>query len=82
MRERQISIRRVACELALSKTAVYEIMSDYLGLKKVCTRSVPKLLTLLQRANRVDCCQDLLRDSKEDPAMKLGYTTTRPSQSS
>jgi hypothetical protein len=28
---------------------------------------VPKLLTPLQRANRVDCCQELLEESEADP---------------
>ena len=56
MRDRQISIRRLAEELAISKTTIHEIM----GMKKVCTRWIPKLLTPIQRANRVDCCQELL----------------------
>ena len=38
MRDRQISIRHIADELATSKTSLYEIGSDYLGVEKVCTR--------------------------------------------
>ena len=76
MRDRQISVRRVAIELSLPKTAVHQIMSDHLGLKKVCTRWVPKCLTPLQRANRVDCCQELLQDSKEDLATFLSRIVT------
>ena len=60
MRDRQISIRCVAEELAI----IYEIMNNHMGMKKVCTRWVPKLLTPIQCANRVDCCQELLQQSK------------------
>jgi [histone H3]-lysine36 N-dimethyltransferase SETMAR len=67
MRDRQISVRRVAYELGISTTTVYEIMSNQLGMKKVSTRWVPKLLTPIQRANRVDCCQELLQESEVDP---------------
>jgi len=52
MRDRRISVRRVAYEL---------------GMKKVSTRWVPKLLTPIQRTNRVDCCQELLQESEESP---------------
>ena len=54
MRDRQISIRRLAEEL----TIIHEIMNNHRGMKKFCTRWVPKLLTPIQRANRVDCCQE------------------------
>ena len=62
MHDRQILVRRVADELAISKTLLYEIISDYLGMKKVCTRWVPKL----QRANRVDCGEELLKNCNQD----------------
>ena len=60
MRDRQISIRRLAEEL----TIIHEIMNNHMGMKKICTRWVPKLLTPIQRANRVDCCQELLQQSE------------------
>ena len=66
MRDRQISVRRIADELGISKTSFYEIMNDYLGMKKVCTRWVPKLFTSLQRTNRADCYEELLENCKQD----------------
>ena len=42
-------------------------MSNYLGMKKASTRWVPKLLTPIQRANRLDCCQELLQESEVNP---------------
>ena len=64
MHELQISVRCVANQLGISKTPLYEITSDYLTMKKVCTDWVPKLLTPLQRANRVDCCEEILEHCK------------------
>ena len=43
MRDRQISIRRLAEGLAI----IHEIMNNRMGMKKICTRWVPKLLTLI-----------------------------------
>ena len=50
MHDRQISVRCVTDKLPISKTLLYEIMSDYLGIKKACMRWVPKLLVPFQRA--------------------------------
>ena len=60
-------------------------MNNHMGIKKGYTRWVPKLLTPIQRANRVDCCQELLQQSEVNPAkffdcivtaMNPGFTTT------
>ena len=51
MRGRQISIRRLTEELSI----IHEIMNNHMGMKKVCTRWVPKFFTPIQRANRVHC---------------------------
>ena len=67
MRDRQSSVCRVAYKLAISITTVYEIMSNHMGMKKISTRWVPKLLTPIRRANRLDCCQELLQDSEVNP---------------
>ena len=60
MHDRHMSVHRVAIELSLPKTAVHQTMSDHLGLKKICSRYVPKCLTTLQHVNRVACYQKLL----------------------
>ena len=60
MSDRQASVRRVAYELDISKITIHEIMDNQLDMKKVCTRWEAKLLTPIQRASRVDCCQERL----------------------
>ena len=61
-----LSVRRVADELSIWKTSIYEMISDYLGMKKVSMRWVTERLTPLQRANRVDCCEELLKNCNQD----------------
>ena len=51
MRDRQISIRRLAEELSI----IHEIMNNHMGMKKVGTQWVPKLLTPTQRLFHVHC---------------------------
>ena len=68
MRDRQICIRRLAEELGIPKTTIYEIINNHMGMKKVCTGWVSKLFTPIQRANRVDCCQEFLQQSEVNPA--------------
>ena len=67
MRDRQIYIRRLAEEVAISKTTVHEIMNNHMDMKKVCTRWVPNLLIPIQCTNGVDCCQELLQQSEVNP---------------
>ena len=67
MRDRQVSVRRVAYKLVVPKTIIHEIMDNQLGMKKVCTRWILKLLTLIQRANHINCCQELLQQSEVNP---------------
>ena len=49
MRHQQVSVRRLPEELAI----IHEITDNQLGMKKVCTPWVPKLLTPIQRTNHV-----------------------------
>ena len=67
MRDWQISARRLPYELPIPTTTVYQVMSNHLGMNKVSIRWVLKLLTSIQRANRVDCCQELLQENEVNP---------------
>ena len=67
MRDRQISVSGVGYELGIPKTIIHEIMDNQLGMKKVCTQWILKLLTPIQRASRLDCCQELLQERKVNP---------------
>ena len=67
MRDRQISIRHVAEELPIPKNTIHEIMNNHMGVKKVCTRWILKLMRPIQHANCVDCCQELLQEREVYP---------------
>ena len=72
MHDRQISIRRLAEEL----TIIHKIMNNHRGMKKVCALWILKLLTPIQHANRVDCCQDLLKHSEVNPVKSFDCIVT------
>ena len=76
MRDRQISVRRVVNQLAISKSSVLEIMNNYLDMSKVCTRWVPKLLIPIQHMNRVECYQELLQEIDANPIKFLDRIVT------
>ena len=67
MSDWKISVRRIAYELYIPTTTVYEIMINDLSMKKVSTRWGPKLLTPIKRANHMDCCQELLQEREVNP---------------
>ena len=75
--DRQISVRRVTDDSTISKTSLYEIMIDDLGTKKSYTRWVSQLFTSLQRANRGDCCEELLENCNQDLTGLFGRLVTR-----
>ncbi|KAJ8941792.1 hypothetical protein NQ318_015917 [Aromia moschata] len=52
----------------ITKTIVREIESESLGMRKVCAKLVPKMLTEDQKARRVETCQELLDTCEDNPA--------------
>ena len=63
--------------MSIPKISVFETISAYLGMKKVCTRWVPELLTSLQCVNRIDCCEELLENWNQDSTGFFGRIVTR-----
>ena len=45
-------------------------------MKEICTRWVPKFFTLLQHANRVDCCDEFLENYHQGPTGFFGCIVT------
>ena len=50
----------IAEETGLNKNAVHRILTEYLHMRKICAKLVPKNLSVEQKANRLEICQDLL----------------------
>jgi len=55
----RLSVRMIAEETGLDKSAVYRILTDHLHMRKICANLVPKNLSVEQKANRLEICQDL-----------------------
>jgi len=66
-RDRRLSIRAISEPANINKESVRRILHDDLGMKKVCAKVVPKILTPEQKEHRVNCCVDTLENIENDP---------------
>ncbi|KAJ8934820.1 hypothetical protein NQ318_000801 [Aromia moschata] len=74
--DRRLSVRLISETLDITKTIVHEIVSESLGMKKVCAKLVPKVLTGDQKARRVETCQELLDTCEDNPKAFLDDVIT------
>ena len=58
VKDRRLSVRMIAEETGLDKCAVHRILTDHLHMRKICAKLVPKNLSVEQKANRLEICQD------------------------
>ncbi|XP_063387674.1 histone-lysine N-methyltransferase SETMAR-like [Cydia fagiglandana] len=65
--DRRLKIREIAARLGLSKSTVHCIIHDHLHMSKVCARWVPKLLSAVQKEERVKCASKFLELCDENP---------------
>ena len=59
-KDRRLSVRMIAEETDLNKNAVHRILTEHLHMRKICAKLVPKNLSVEQKTNRLEICQDLL----------------------
>ena len=50
----------IAEETGLNKNTVHRILTEHLHMRKICAKLVPKNLSVEQKANRLEICQDLM----------------------
>ncbi|XP_029163422.1 protein GVQW3-like [Nylanderia fulva] len=65
--DRRLSVRMIAEECNMPKTIVHEIIRDQLGMRKICAKLVPKVLSDDQRLNRLEIATQLADRCKNDP---------------
>jgi len=58
--DKRLTIRHIAETTDIHATTVHLIISDDLGMKKISTRWVTRMLTYEQKQNRVNVCTALL----------------------
>ena len=57
---RRLSVRMIAEETGLDKNEVHIILTDHLHMRKICAKLVLKNLSVEQKVNWLEICQDLL----------------------
>ena len=56
--DRQLTVRLIANELGMNRNSVWKIITEDLGMRKVCAKMVPKLLNDDQKDRRMQVCQE------------------------
>ena len=64
--DRRLTIRVIANELEMDKETVRTILVATLGMRKVCSKMVPRLFTEEQKAQRLNACRDILQQMEAD----------------
>ena len=62
--DRRLTIRITANKVGMDKETVHIFLVDTLGMRKVCAKMVPRLLTKEQRAQRLNACRGILQQMK------------------
>jgi len=57
----------IAEETGLDKNEVHTILTDHLHMRRICAKLVPENLSVEQKANRLEICQDLLGRLEIEP---------------
>ena len=65
--DRRLTVRMTADELNRNSERVWRIITEDLGMKKVCANMVPRLLNDEQKENREQVCQDILKQLEITP---------------
>jgi len=65
--DRRLTLRLISSELNLNQFTVHQMLTQDLGMRKLCAKMVPKNLTTEQKANRRDVCLDLLDRFEREP---------------
>lgn len=58
------TVKDIAGYVGISSAAAHKILTHHLGLRKLCARWVPHLLTKEQKTHRVKCARELLKTYK------------------
>ena len=62
----RLTVRMIADELEINRDSVWKIITEDLGMRKICAKMIPKLLDDNQEW-RVEVCQDILEHLQTEP---------------
>ena len=63
----RLTVRMIVDELGMNSERVWRIITEELGMRKICAKMVPKLLNEGQKERRVLLCQDVLELLETEP---------------
>ena len=58
--DRRLTVRMIASQLDLKKDSVWKIITEDLGMWKVCAKMVPRLLNDDQKERHMQACEDII----------------------
>ena len=64
---RRLTVRMIPDELNMNSERVWRIITEDLGMSKICAKIVPRLLKEGQKEQRVQECQDILEQLDTEP---------------
>ena len=65
--DRRLTVRMIADELDMNSERVWRIITEDLGMRKICAKMVPRLLNEGQKKRHVQVCQDILEQLETEP---------------
>lgn len=74
--DRRLKVKELSAMSNLPETTVRRILHKHLKMKKICARWVPKLLSAVQRQQRVDCARSFLALCEANPKKVLESIVT------
>ena len=80
--DHRLTIHVIANEVGMDKETVCIILVDILGMRKVCVKMVPSLLTEKQKAQRLNACRDIFQQMEADEKLLENIITGEKSNGS
>ena len=77
--DRRLSVRMIADELGMNSKRVWRIITEDLGMRKICAKMVSRLLNEGQKERRVQACQDILKLLETEPNLLKRVVTDNES---
>ena len=74
--DRRLTVIMIAFELGMNCERVWRIITEDLGMRKICAKMVPRLVNEGQKKQRVQVCQDILEQFQTEPAMSHVSSST------
>ena len=72
---RHLTVRMIADELGTISEREWRIITEDLGMRKICAKMVPRLLNEGQKMRRVQVCPDILEQLETEPNLLKGVVT-------